>query len=584
MGVKGLFPFLRQNAPGCFSQPSVGALKGKRIVIDGSLLLFREFTSPWLGVKQPHKTVLWCLRLVRLCRQHDILPIIVFDSPQTTPAKARERAKRTITREASKTRLRETKQLYGRLEELEATMMRMRSLTTADQTRVKVTFNTMKTNLRGTVAEKAETALPKEICERSERAPIDVSSSIGEVGAKEDEEELYIPSEVDSPPKAHSCKGDEVTFEVPAVYTASEKSSTNEIIALAQRLLIHRETISHDAAYKEHSEEFSLLSKIVDPNQLDLPVEEFYELQSSTAGLVDKLQRRLIFPTYADFRTACKYLLRFGIPAQMSPDWFEGECTASYLVREGLADYVATEDSDVLVYGVPQLRGFLSVHHSAHEAEPCLGEMKLVNPSIMRHELAMHHKQSTSMSESSFLDFALLCGTDFTSSIAGFGVTKAASAICAEETIERMMPLVTEVKLKSGQKRGKSRYTIHPQFYTDIEIAREIFSTFPIDHDMISADLKSIESIRESETRFRRLCHDSSQWDKIEQDIIAEEGIDQSDVALVDQPGLYLQQNRSREPQMNTFSQSLLKDRPGSGSDQEPNHGGLVFRPGRMSN
>lgn len=554
MGVKGLFPYLRRNAPACFSTPPIAALKGRRVAIDGSLLLFREFTSPWLSVSQPHKTALWCIRLLRLCRQYEILPIVIFDSPRTTPAKARERVKRSLVREAAKARLQSTRQLYGRLEQLEATLERLSHMTIDEQSRVKTTFNTLKTSMNKATQRGRQ----------EEETIEDLRSSVS-----------FTPELPITDPSMSMI--DQSALSPSLRPNVSDLDRVDEVNELARRLLEHGALVPDPVDDAASSGEQNLLCELMDPNLSEIPIQSLHELQTSTATLIDKLQRRVTFPSYADFEMACKYLKLFGIPAQSSPDHFEGECTASYVVKQGYADYVATEDSDVLVYGVPQLRGFLSISQNQDDSMPYLGEMKLVDPEIMRHELAKFHGCDTSMTESSFVDFALLCGTDFTTPISGYGATKSAKLICSEGTIERGFPLIRQETLKTGSRRGLCKYTIDPHLYDNVLVAREIFATYPVANEALVDTLQSHEALDKVESQFRKLCCNHLEWNSLEQEIIHSESMAQEDIEILDQPSLYQQHNRSRASSKGFARGTTLNDNPNVGYAQGSGNARLIF-------
>lgn len=83
----------------------------------------------------------------------------------------------------------------------------------------------------------------------------------------------------------------------------------------------------------------------------------------------------------------------------------EGEAFAGALVRAGLADLVASEDSDVLLYGVPLLRGLGS------------NALELVDyAALVRTAFPDSHTPHTQL-----VEFALLCGTDFNRTVPGIG-------------------------------------------------------------------------------------------------------------------------------------------------------------------
>lgn len=92
-------------------------------------------------------------------------------------------------------------------------------------------------------------------------------------------------------------------------------------------------------------------------------------------------------------------------PAPSEPHEAEGVCSALHAL--GLVDYVVSEDTDVAVYGAPLLRRItVTPAGTGREArEP----MNVLDPIRLRDELELTKEE--------FVDFALLCGTDFTERI-----------------------------------------------------------------------------------------------------------------------------------------------------------------------
>ena len=89
----------------------------------------------------------------------------------------------------------------------------------------------------------------------------------------------------------------------------------------------------------------------------------------------------------------------------------EAEAFASALVREGYADMVASEDTDVLLYDAPLLRGLSSM------------ALELVDPRAIR--AALFPDAPPSQRAARMVQFALLCGTDFNRTIPGIAAKNA---------------------------------------------------------------------------------------------------------------------------------------------------------------
>ncbi len=100
------------------------------------------------------------------------------------------------------------------------------------------------------------------------------------------------------------------------------------------------------------------------------------------------------------------------LPPPSSPT--EAESLCSTLCALGLADFVVSEDTDVTVYGAPLLR---QVGTSQYVTKTKRGDrqkgMNVLDPVKVRKGLGM--------TRAMFVDFCLLCGTDFTERLKGLG-------------------------------------------------------------------------------------------------------------------------------------------------------------------
>lgn len=537
MGVKGLFPYIRKYVPSCIVPTRIESLRGKRIVLDGNLLLFREFASPWLGVDQPLKHILWSLRLVRLCRKYDIYPIVVFDSAQTTPAKARERVSRSLKRARNLAQLRGTKDRASRLSLLSSTISEIGDLSEEDHVQVLSAFRR--------VSEFAMDAAGHKI-------PAEDTNGLARTA------QLSNKSQQDSSTPS------------TAQHFPTTVISTEQVIDLAKRLTSNLESILNSPS-PEASVELDILLKLTTSVTSEQSRDELHALQVDTALLVEKLTRRTVYPKYSEIRKAAIQLRKFGIPVQISPDHYEGECTAAYFVKSGYAELVASEDSDVLVYGVPQLRGFMSLRGTKDDSMS-LGESKSIDPTVLRQQLAILHNLPGDMDERQFMDLSILCGTDFSRAIAQHGITKSVAKIMAYGSIEAALPHIRAVKLKSGRRTGLDKYNVHESFEEDVEVARHIFQSYPKNNKMIRRELRSKEAVDKAFSNFRRLCSLDSTWDKVEEQVLAANGMSRSDITMLDNPDIYRQHKLSESAHYHN-EQHEISTFLERNSTNVPNHG-----------
>ncbi|KAI6040898.1 PIN domain-like protein [Pisolithus marmoratus] len=161
--------------------------------------------------------------------------------------------------------------------------------------------------------------------------------------------------------------------------------------------------------------------------------------------------RRTNLPSPETYKE-CKELLRaMGVPCIETTGPFEAEALASSLVMHGRADFVASEDTDVLVYGAPLLRNI------ANRDSPLV----IVSGSDVYTSLELDRSQ--------FIDFVLLLGTDFSQRIKNVGPQRALRFIKEYGSIER----VVENEIKYPPRIPAAAYL------AQVEVARMVFKTLP---------------------------------------------------------------------------------------------------------
>ena len=162
-------------------------------------------------------------------------------------------------------------------------------------------------------------------------------------------------------------------------------------------------------------------------------------------------QRRTNSPTAQTYEE-CKELLRaMGVPCIESSGPFEAEALACALVTHGHADFVVSEDTDVLVYEAPMLRGI-----TARES-----------PIVVVHGEAI--RATLELDRASYIDFALLLGTDFSQRIKNVGPNRALKFIREYGSIER----VVEQESKYPPRVAVADYL------AQVDLARHVFQNLP---------------------------------------------------------------------------------------------------------
>lgn len=164
---------------------------------------------------------------------------------------------------------------------------------------------------------------------------------------------------------------------------------------------------------------------------------------------VAKFEKRMTRVTKKQNEEAIKLLTLMGIPIVRAPGEAEAQCAE--LCKGGLVYATATEDMDALTFGTPRMVRRLTASQ-AHQKQMPIHEFNLSEV-----------LEGLGMTMDMFIDFCILCGCDYTSTIRGVGPKKALQFLLESNDIESV------VKALSGQKR----FTIPDDFM--YEQARKLF-------------------------------------------------------------------------------------------------------------
>ncbi|SPO49318.1 related to RAD27 - 5' to 3' exonuclease [Moesziomyces antarcticus] len=382
-GIRGIFPLIRSLVPQAISPPfALSSLRGLRLAIDATLLVQRlHFADD----PHPARHVVGFYRLVTSLRQHGIVPIMVFDHPHKRLAlKDREQLKRKHKRELDRVRSRLEQERHGRLQELQSHLDAIASL--------------------------AE----------------DERRQVGE---------LLDQWQSQSAPTQQPMHANYVQLEQSLSTGASSQSRGQRLLAQAEKQVyqtITAQLISGEAVQPPPALSVPDISTTIDT----LPPPSLSSLNAmhhSLSKTYDRATSPLSASIYQDCAALCSLM-------QTAVFWtgdgtrtgggriHEAEAYAASLVRAGFADLVASEDSDVLLYEAPLLRGLMAA-----------GKLEVVCGTRVRRGLfpreevdrlvQMHSQGEAEAEEVAYdrttralmLDFALLCGTDFNRTVPGIG-------------------------------------------------------------------------------------------------------------------------------------------------------------------
>ncbi|KAG1823472.1 PIN domain-like protein [Suillus subaureus] len=183
----------------------------------------------------------------------------------------------------------------------------------------------------------------------------------------------------------------------------------------------------------------------------DAPETTLATLAEKSGALSESYARRASPPTTQTYEESKEILRAMGVPCIESEGPFEAEALASSLVIHGIADYVASEDTDVLVYEAPLIRNIANRN----------------DPLILVH--GSHVRTALQLSKSAYIDFLLLLGTDFSQRIKNVGPQRALKFIREHGSIERVIT-----------QEHKYPPRLSKQLYLEqVGIARLAFATLP---------------------------------------------------------------------------------------------------------
>uniref|UniRef100_A0A7J2TJL8 Flap endonuclease 1 n=1 Tax=Archaeoglobus fulgidus TaxID=2234 RepID=A0A7J2TJL8_ARCFL len=133
-----------------------------------------------------------------------------------------------------------------------------------------------------------------------------------------------------------------------------------------------------------------------------------------------------------------KRLLSYmGIPFVQAPS--EGEAQAAFMVANGDADYVGSQDYDSLLFGGPRLARNLTI--TGKRKLPGKNVYVDVNPEVI---VLAENLKKLGITREQLVDIAILVGTDYNEGIKGIGVKKAYQYIKTYGNIFRVLKILKE--------------------------------------------------------------------------------------------------------------------------------------------
>ncbi|KAL5528507.1 hypothetical protein ACEPAF_7643 [Sanghuangporus sanghuang] len=478
MGVQGLTPFLQRYCPRVLKvlPHRLQGFDGKTIVLDGTLITHRFHYAP---SPYEHRHVLGWYRTITELRDNNVNAICVFDGVGRSDAKLLENERRQSSRRLDHARWTMEVERYERLRALRSLIDGARWLP-MDQRMISIArLEDMLRERREKSRETSPIHPDLKLGQNIDDIPVALESFIDEYDINmrlEYEDDVFVPpdlSEIESLSLADESVIEDQDFLYPdertplsnqsylseqlgTPYKSHEASSkASQTITLPiDPSIVSPEEVSESRKQLSLSYDENLLwnkipSLIAHPRFLRTPPLLVNLLQRCKI-LCDSYKKRASPPTEETYKESRMILEALGVPCIESRGQYEAEGLAAALVRRGLAHFVASEDTDVLVYGAPLLRNVSSRS----------GAIISISSEEVRRALCL--------SRAAFMDFALLIGTDFIPRVRNVGPVRALGFIYEHSRIERVV-------------KHESRYVPEdvPSYLEKVRQARNIFTKLP---------------------------------------------------------------------------------------------------------
>lgn len=500
MGVQGLTPFLQKTFPDVIQQlpDRLRALAGKKIVIDGTLITQRLHFAQ---APHPYRHIIGWYRIAREVEESGVSAICVFDGKERNAAKAREVQRRRDVRRLATSRGTLENDRFKRLQGLKSALNSLHGLDVVERQGVSALlqriesenpvedpsefFQEQRTVTRASEVPQEsnlQTVTRKE-SPPSPSTPLHTELSISEI-MSDDGPSIQRPITPISPTVINIQDREFPTALEPPSSSISQDLTNDVETQLASLYLSYKDSVSKLASLPTPLEsetskaDEAAVEQVMTKTQYQLAIDEgelWQNLTLSPCALPDLLnddkifvssldtlmeksclisesyQRRINVPTAQTYDECKEILQAMGVPCVESTGAFEAEALAAAMVLNGLADYVVSEDTDVLIYEAPMIRNI------SNQKDP----LTIVS--------GAHVRTTLELTRESFVDFALLLGTDFSQRIKNVGPARAYRFIKEYGTIERIIETQTKYPPKISTKA----------YLDQVKTARRVFRTLP---------------------------------------------------------------------------------------------------------
>ncbi|KAK4699773.1 hypothetical protein P7C70_g6483, partial [Phenoliferia sp. Uapishka_3] len=487
MGVRGICRVILRHAPSAITPRSLASFNGATFAIDGTHLMKQLHHTPIdlshcpassLHTLEEHKHVRAWYDIIRALKGAGIKPIIVFDGQGRILGKQAEIRRRELASEKQWARREEklrAEALAASFQDEMRTLPALHHVPTGEgrEFQSKVLDNTFG---QGIATEELKIYVDFADTSEASQTTREERESEGFLSTKDPQHQVEMPSEA---PRSHA-ELQEISLAFRTEHSEGDKAP------LVPPMSEYQENRLEPVAGVQELTGDALEEAILGLERL----ESREILVERNEAIAESLEKNSQWPPKSAYIETTQLLGALGVPVIKPSFPSEAEAICSRLYAQGVAEYVVSEDTDVLIYGAPLLCKILTdimpraKATDGDKATSARDTMHVIDPEVVRRELGF--------TDAEFLDFALLLGTDFTKRIRGFGPVKALSMIHLHGSIEAMF---------ASQPKNSPHDPI--SYLGSIDVAREKFRNPP----SISVD-SSLEQGEENSEQLQGLLRE----------------------------------------------------------------------------
>ncbi|KAJ1970173.1 hypothetical protein IWQ62_000142 [Dispira parvispora] len=418
MGVKRLIPFIQRFAPKSITVKPLDSFRTQSLAVDSNIFLHRFLrtaltrNSPGSASGSPglstdvirHRHIYGFFRLTRLLQSHGITPVFIFDGPKRPEAKKLEIERRQQSQALLRTKVATEQRRQVRIQILQSLTDYFRSLAPAKQW-----------ELLGLYKKLQETIDPKILASPDKNFQAPPQSNLRRIAKtllrlrwemQEASRELTRKEKRANSLRLVWSKSEQNILEAlvsgDLLKEPEAKPPTPEVVVEAPKV---KPRVKAKSPKKRIQEQQARLQKLT-------------QVHSAHVTNVTIQSTRV---NSAVIRQTIVLLRKMGFRCYMT-EGEESEAVCAALYHDGLTQGTLSDDTDLLLLGDGPLLRSMSLNSRT---------VTCVDPVVVRQELQLTAEQ--------FVDFCILCGTDFCSTLKQVGPIKAIELIRRHHSIEQIL-------------------------------------------------------------------------------------------------------------------------------------------------